>query len=378
MRFAPQLPKGAPVSIIVRLAFAGVATASSLLPLACRPTPQQEEPQVGPEAAARVLLDSVMKAHSIPGLSAAVGRGNRVLWSEGFGFADLTHGVSVTQLTKFRVGSVSKPLTAAALGVLLDAGRLDLDAPAQRYVPSFPEKRWPVTTRQLAGHLAGVRHYRGTENFSSARYPTVLSGLAIFRDDPLLHEPGTAYVYSSYGWNLISAVVEGASGESFLSYMDRVVFDPLEMRHTVAGHTDSIIPHRTRFYVEGEGGQVLNAPYVDNSYKWAGGGFLSTPEDLLRFAAAHLDADFLSAATLEVLFASQRLRNGDETSYGVGWRSSVNSRGERIVSHTGGSVGGRTVLTVNRDTGAIVAVTANLSGAPMTTDLAARIEDLFR
>ncbi len=365
------------MNIIVRLAFAGVATTSSLLPLACRPTPQGE-PQVGPEAAARVLLDSVMKAHSIPGLSAAVGRGDRVLWSEGFGSADLTHGVSVTQLTKFRVGSVSKPLTAAALGVLLDAGRLDLDAPVQRYVPSFPEKRWPVTTRQLAGHLAGVRHYRGMENFSSARYPTVLSGLAIFRDDSLLHEPGTAYVYSSYGWNLISAVVEGASGEPFLTYMDRVVFDPLEMRHTVAGHTDSIIPHRTRFYVEGEGGQVLNAPHVDNSYKWAGGGFLSTPEDLLRFAAAHLDADFLSAATLEVLFEPQRLRNGDETGYGIGWRSSVNSRGERIVSHTGGSVGGRTVLTVNRDTGAIVAVTANLSGAPMSTDLAARIEDLFR
>lgn len=361
---------------ISRLVLLAVATASSPMLLAGRAAGQG--PQVGPEVAARVLLDSVMEAHSIPGLSAAVGRGSRVLWSEGFGFADLTHGVPVTQLTKFRVGSVSKPLTAAALGVLLDAGRLDLDAPVQRYVPSFPEKRWPITTRQLAGHLAGVRHYRGMENLSSARYATVLSGLAIFQADSLLHEPGTAYAYSSYGWNLISAVVEGAAEEPFLAYMNRVVFDPLGMRHTVAGHTDSIIPHRTRFYVQGQDGRVLNAPYVDNSYKWAGGGFLSTPEDLLRFAAAHLSADFLSAATLEVLFASQRLQDGEETGYGIGWRSGENSRGERIVSHTGGSVGGTTVLVVNRDTGAIVAVTANLSRAPITTDLAARIVDLFR
>lgn len=332
----------------------------------CRAPPRGAS--AAPEAAARVLLDSIMKAHSIPGLSAAVGKGNRLVWSEGFGLADLTHDVSVTRLTKFRVGSVSKPLTAAALGALLDAGRLDLDAPVQRYVPSFPEKRWPVTTRQLAGHLAGVRHYRGMENLSSARYPTVLAGLAIFQADSLLHEPGTAYVYSSYGWNLISAVVEGASGEPFLEYMDRAVFDPLGMSHTIADHTDSIVPHRTRFYAHGDHDQVLNAPHVDNSYKWAGGGFLSTPEDLLRFAAAHLaPSSFLATTTLETLFASQRLRGGEETGYGIGWRSSTNSRGERVVSHTGGSIGGRTVLTVNRDTGVIVAVAANLSGAPMST-----------
>lgn len=361
---------------LFRLALVAFATASSPIMLAGPAAGQG--PQASPEVAARVVLDSVMTAHSIPGLSVAVGRGSRVLWSEGFGFADLTHGVPVNPLTKFRVGSVSKPMTAAALGVLLEADRLDLDAPVQRYVPSFPEKRWPITTRQLAGHLAGVRHYRGMENLSAVRYGTVLSGLAIFQADSLLHEPGTAYVYSSYGWNLISAVVEGAAGEPFLAYMDRVVFGPLGMRHTVAGHTDSIIPHRTRFYVKRDRGPVLNAPYVDNSYKWAGGGFLSTPEDLLRFAAAHLNADFLSAATLEVLFASQRLRNGDETGYGIGWRSSTNRRGERLVSHTGGSVGGRTVLTVNRDTGVIVAMTANLSSAPITTDLAEQIEDLFR
>ncbi len=329
-------------------------------------------------ASARDILGAVMEEESIPGLSAAVGRGSEVLWSEGFGYSDLTHRVSVTPLTRFRVGSVSKPMTAAALALLVEAGALDLDAPVQTYVPSFPEKVWPVTTRQLAGHIGGIRHYRGMENLSSVRYPDVLSGLEIFSDDPLINEPGTEFVYSSYGWNLISAVVEGAAGEPFLEYMEREVFDALGMENTIADYTQPVIPHRTRFYAKGLGGQVVNAPYVDNSYKWAGGGFLSTPEDLLVFAAAHAAPGYLRGETLELLFASQTLSDGTETGYGIGWRSDTNDHGETIVSHTGGSVGGRTVMTLNRDTGLIVAIVANLSSAPMSNALAGRVEELFR
>lgn len=326
---------------------------------------------------ARRLVDSIMAAGSVPGLSVAVGRGSEVLWSEGLGYADLTHGIMVTPLTKFRVGSVSKPMTAAAVGHLIEAGALDLDAPVQNYVPAFPEKRWPVSTRHAAGHLAGIRHYRGMENFSAVRYPSVVAGLAIFRDDSLESEPGAEYSYSSYGWNLVSAVVEGAAGVPFLSYMDSVVFRPLGMRHTKADHADSIVSHRTRFYVRGADGRVLNAPHVDNSYKWAGGGFLSTPEDLLRFAAAHHQPGYLRQETLELLFASQRLRSGEETGYGVGWRNYSAARGERVVGHSGGSVGGTTILTLNRDTGLVVAVVANLSNAPLGATLAARLEALF-
>ena len=329
-------------------------------------------------ASARALIDSLMAADAIPGMSAAVGMGSEVLWSEGFGFSDLTHDVKVTPSTKFRVGSVSKPFTAAAVAHLVEDGALDLDAPVRTYVTSFPAKRWPVTTRQLAGHIGGIRHYRGMENFSMAAYPTVLSGLEIFEDDSLISEPGTEYSYSSYAWNLISAVVEAASGAPFLEYMDRVVFEPLAMTSTMADEVRPVIPHRTRFYIRTEAGDIVNAPYVDNSYKWAGGGFLSTPEDMLRFAHAHHAPGYLQAETLETLFAPQTLRDGSETGYGIGWRSTTNGRGEAIVSHTGGSVGGTTVMTLNRDTGVSVAIVANLSGARLGTGLAARIEALFR
>ena len=327
---------------------------------------------------ARGIVRSVMEEESIPGLSVAVAKGSQVLWSEGIGYSDLTHQVNVTPLTGFRIGSVSKPITAAALGVLVERSALDLDAPVRDYVPSFPEKRWPVTTRQLAGHLGGIRHYQGDEFFSAVNYPDVLSGLAIFENDPLINEPGTEYFYSSYAWNLISAVVESASGESFLDFMQREVFDALEMDHTVADRNRPIVANRTRFYVLDDEGEVVNAPYVDNSYKWAGGGFLSTPEDLLRFANGHMAPGYLQAETLELLFASQMLPDGTGTGYGIGWRSFSNDHGERIVSHGGGSVGGRTMLTLNRDNGLIVAVVANLSSAPMSTDLAGSIEELFR
>jgi CubicO group peptidase (beta-lactamase class C family) len=326
----------------------------------------------------RATVAAVMTEHAIPGMSVAVLVDGAIAWSEGFGFADLEHRIPVTPLTRMRIGSVSKPVTAAAIGKLVEQGRLDLDAPVQRYVPSFPEKRWPITTRQLAGHLAGIRHYRGNEFLSRDRYETVLEGLEIFADDSLLFEPGTDYSYSSYGWNLISAVIEGAAGEEFLTYMRREIFDPLGLRSIVAEHTDSIIAYRASFYErDRETGRILNAPYVDNSYKWAGGGFISNTEDLVRFGWAHIAGGFLAPETVALLFTSQRTRSGELTNYGLGWRSGTDSAGRRWVGHTGGSVGGRAVLVIYPDQRVVVAALANLGSAPMTPELAERLAAPF-
>ncbi len=313
---------------------------------------------------ARMIVTAIMEESGTPGMSVAVGIDGEIVWSEGFGYADVENRAPVWEETKFRVGSVSKPLTAAAVALLVEQGKLDLDAPVQRYVPSFPEKRWPITTRQLAGHLAGVRHYNGDEFLSSRRYGSVVEGLEIFQEDTLLFEPGERWSYSSYAWNLISAVVEGASGQDFLTYMHENVFQPLDMRHTVADHTDSIIPHRTRFYDRNGDGYVLNGPFVDNSYKWAGGGFLSTPEDLVRFGFAHLTGDFLRPETIEVLWTSQRTNEGEATGYGIGW--SVVTEDDRVLmaSHGGGSIGGTTFLMILPEEKAVLAIVGNMSQAP--------------
>ena len=107
------------------------------------------------------------------------------------------------------------------------------------------------------------------------------------------------------------------------------VFVPLGLRHTVAEHPDSIIPFRARFYERGRDGNLLNAPYVDNSVKWAGGGFLSTAEDLGGFGSAHLEPGFLKAETLRLLHTSQKTNDGRETGYGIGWSVGRGSAGTR-------------------------------------------------
>lgn len=328
-------------------------------------------------ASSRALIDSLMRARNLPGLSIAVSVDGEVVWSEGFGYANIEQGTTVMPTTKFRVGSISKPLTAAALALLYEQGLLDLDAPVQRYVPSFPEKaKGVITSRLLAGHLAGVRHYGSEAEFmSSKRYNTVLEGLEIFKDDTLLAVPGTKYSYSSYGWNLLSAVVEGASGEQFLAYMQEHVFRPLGLRHTVADYTDSIIAGRSGFYDRTADSSLINAPYVDNSYKWAGGGFLSTPEDLLRFANAHVQAGFLKPETVTLLWTSQQNTAGEQVSYGIGWAVGE-LNGRRLISHGGGSVGGNSWLAILPDAKVTLAVTANIGSAGYGT-VPRRILDLF-
>lgn len=314
-------------------------------------------------------------APNIPGFAIAVAVDGKLVWSEAFGYADLEAQRPATIATQFRIGSVSKPLTAAAVAQLYERGRLDLDAPIQRYVPSFPEKSAPITTRLLGGHLAGIRHYRGGEFVLNQRYPTVTAGLAIFQNDPLLAPPGTRYSYSSYGFNLISAVVEGASGEPFLAYMSRHVFKPLGMTSTAPDRNDSLIPNRTRFYERSEAGQFVPSPTVDNSYKWAGGGFLSTAEDLVRFGSAHLKPGYLKAATLELLFTPQRTTSGQVTVYGIGWNVATDTLGHRTVFHGGGSIGGTTAFGVDRDSRVVIALVTNLGEARL--DAAREIRLVF-
>ena len=313
--------------------------------------------------AGRAVLDSLRLAAGIPGLSIAVGIDGDVVWAEGFGLADLENRVPVTPLTKFRIGSVSKAVTSVAVGQLVESGALDLDVPVQTYVPRFPEKRWPITTRLVAGHLAGIRHYRGAEFESARHYATVAGGLTIFADDSLLFEPGTRWSYSSYGWNLVSAVVEGASSQPFLAYMRREVFERAGLSDMVADQVDSLVMFRTRYYQKAGDGAVLNAPYVDNSYKWAGGGFLSTPGELVELAFALFDEELIERETLETLWARQRTRDGEETEYGIGWYVSEDAAGRRMVGHGGGSVGGTTLFWLWPEQELVVALTANLSVA---------------
>jgi CubicO group peptidase (beta-lactamase class C family) len=233
----------------------------------------------------------------------------------------------------------------------------------QKYVPSFPEKGGVMTVRMVAGHLGGIRHYQGNEFNIQTHYGTVLEGLKIFENDPLVSPPGTKFNYSSYGYNLLSAVIESASDEELLSYMQGHVFTPLGLVHTTADQNAQIVEQRSRFYELAKDGHAENAAYVDNSYKWAGGGFLSTAEDLVRFGSSLLSPGLLKADSLKLLFTSQKTKSGEETGYGMGWGIAKSHSGKLIYEHSGGSVGGHSQLILYPETHVVIALVTNLSGA---------------
>ena len=305
------------------------------------------------------LVSSYMESKNLPGMAISIYLGDGMIWSKGFGYADVESQTPVNpSLSKFRIGSVSKTLTSAAMGVLIQEGKLDPDEVVQTYVPGFPEKKYPITVRQVAGHIAGIRHYQGSEFMSQKLYATVDDGLTIFQDDPLLFEPGTQYSYSSYGWNLISAVIEGASEEKFLPYMQEEVFDPLNMNNTVPEWSNKEISNLVSFYDQAN----READFVDNSYKWAGGGFVGTTEDLVRFGIALFDYDYLNEEAQQELIFPQKTKDGESTNYGMGWRSWQNN-GVYWVGHSGGSVGGSTMFLMNKQHRMIIAYTINRSSA---------------
>lgn len=219
-----------------------------------------------------------------PGMAVAVAVDGKLVWAEGFGFADIEQCVPATPNTKFRIGSVSKPLTAAGAALLAEKKQIDLDAPIQRYVRGFPGKGYVITTRQLLGHLGGIPRDVAAENDKANEHPyhSVAESLKWFEDEPLVAPPGTRFFYSTYGYVLASAAIEGASGQDFLSFMHDKVFVPLGMVDTLADENEQIIPKRARWYFQTSDSGYRNSPYVDLSYKWAGGGFLSTAEDLAR------------------------------------------------------------------------------------------------
>jgi serine beta-lactamase-like protein LACTB len=344
------------------------------------PLPQWADPV----ERARQIARAGLSEQNLPGISVAVGVGGDIVWAEGFGWADLEKRVKVAPDTPFRIGTASTALTSAGVGLLLEKGQLKLDDRIQTYVPAFPEKQWPVTLRQLMGHLAGVRNDGGDEGpLLSARCERTVEGLQHFAEDSLLFEPGTQYRYSSYGWIVVSAAVEAAADDRFFTFMRRQIFEPLGMDDTSADSATEPNPDRAtsyfpRFAADPRYGPDLNRD-IDLSCYSGSSAFLSTPSDLVRFAMAINSGKLLQPATVQLLQTSQRLPSGQETGYGLGWDlESVPLAGEqtRVAGHDGDLMGGMVASLMTFPNGIVVAVTSNTSYAD-TFDLGLKIAQAF-
>lgn len=325
----------------------------------------------------RTFAATLLTRATLPGLGIAVSVGDSIVWSEGFGYADLQHRIPVTSSTRFRIGSVTKLLTATAAARLSQDGRLDLDAPIQRYVPSFPDKGKTITIRQLLGHRSGIRHYGRGEFLNDRPYRSVGEALMVFQDDTLLFAPGTGYRYSSYGYVLASAAIENAGGKDFLTFLKEDLIDPLSLTSIGPDHNDTSDASQATPYSVDSLGIFIPGPYNDNSIRWAAGGFLSTANDLVRFGAALLTDRYLNAEVRKVLLASQTTSDGRETGVGLGWRIANDSLGGRYFHHAGESIGGRAILLVYPDSKVVVAILANLTFARFGEKEALELAKLF-
>ncbi len=328
----------------------------------------------------RQIVRANLTEQNLPGLSVAAAVGQDIVWTEGFGWADLEKRVPVAPEMRFRIGHASKALTSAAVGLLLEKRRLHLDVEIQTYVPAFPRKQWPVTLRQLMGHVAGVRHYRDTEwgDKPSVHCERASEGLQSFANDPLLFEPETQYRYSTYGWVLVSAAVEAAANEPFSAFMRAQIFEPLGMAGTTYDSPKAHIPDRaTSYYRYLERERTTN---VDYSCFAGAGAFLSTPSDLVRFGMALTRGTFLQPATVSMLQTRQQLTSGEDTDYGLGWMlDTVELAGEptRLASHASRTIeGASTSLLTFPERGLVVAVMANISFAD-TKSIALNVAQAF-
>ena len=320
-------------------------------------------------------MERVRDDNDLPGLSVAVAVDGEMVFSGGVGYAELDNRTPQTGRSVHNAGSISKILAVVALMQLLEQGKLDLDATIQTHLPYYPEKKWPVTVRHILTHTSGTRHYNNVE-FGEHRllamrhYDDFEEATRLWRDDPLLFEPGTLWSYSSHATNLIHGIVEKLTGEDFETYMRRHVFEPAGMLASQFDVPSRVIRNRGHGYVRDDQGRFVHPIWENPSYKYAGGGILSTAEDLVRFAIAINSGTLLQPETVRKMHEPQLdpsvkrfVPDGEpqprDFKQALVWRILEDQAGRSFPSHTGTVKGMRSFLANYHERGIVVALQAN-------------------
>jgi CubicO group peptidase (beta-lactamase class C family) len=294
------------------------------------------------------LVRDEMAKYGVPGLTIGFIKDDQ-MWVKSFGLADVENRVPMTDSASYRLASVQKSMTAVAVLQLVEQGKMKLDAEIQTYVPYFPKKEYPITVRQLLGHLSGIPHYvnRDAEQHIKV-HKTTREAIAIFEGFDLVAEPGTKFVYSSYGYNLLGAAIEGVSGEAYGDYMREHVWLLAGMRDTRMDDPTALIRNRVRGYQPSDSG-IANSEFIDVSSRFAAGGTRGTVPDLLRFMQALNDGRLLNRHSVELMYTPMRTRDGTVSGmpgtdgYGMGWNVSRQKAG-LVVMNDGGQQETRTFI----------------------------------
>ena len=311
------------------------------------------------KAEAEKILYYLIQEEIIPGASVTVTKQGKIIWQGGYGYADISKKTPVDpQKTIFRVASMSKAITGVLLARLQEQKKFDWNLSLYEYVPNFPPKPFDFTIKQLAGHLAGIRSYKANEYTLNKKY-SIEEGIDLFKDDILQSAPGTKFLYSSYGINLISFAIEKCLNKKFEDIAKDEVFKPLNMWRTFPDRgkiiTDEAIPYtRTKKGLD-------KATEVNNYFKLAGGGFLSTSHDIAKMGTAIERHSFLSQAVENEMLKKQCTTDDVEINYGIGWQNQHDWNGRDYFGHTGMGVGGFGWLSVYPNEQVVIVMLFNVT-----------------
>lgn len=300
------------VAIIAALSFTGAAQAG----------PARLTSAIEAKIDAAVQQD--VASGRVAGAAVAVLRDGELVFAKGYGRANLELAAPVNANTVFRIGSLSKQFTAAAILLLAEQGKLKIDDKLSLYLPTFPRAN-EVILRDLLDHTSGIHNF--TESPVIDRIST--SGVTVEElvadiagQSPLYDfEPGTGWWYSNSNYALLGAVIEKVSGKSWGAYMKSEIFDKLGMADTAADDARDVVLGRASGYslIHGAPGSFRNAAFTDMSVPYAAGALRSTAEDMARWNAALFGGKLLKPESLKAMLAPGRLRNGAETQTAVAW-----------------------------------------------------------
>lgn len=325
-------------------------------------------------AKADALLSDLINKKKVPGVSITVLKEGKTILQKGYGYSVLETKTHIyPNKTIFRIASVSKNIAATALAHMVSEGKINLDASFYEYVPYYPKKEWDFTIRQLAGHTAGIRGYRGAEYGLNKPY-SIKQSIDIFKDDDLIFKPGTEYLYNSFDWVLISLAMQEVSGIPFEEYVQENVINLLGMKNTSAPENpktpfviNSDSQRYATFYSKNKLGFRKAVP-VDNFYKLAGGGYLSTSEDIANFGQAYLEDKVLDEK-MRSEFLTSTVVNGNPTYYGLGWQVSEDKKGRFFYGHVGNGVGGYSNFFVYPNEQMVFAILVNCTNPGVQDEL---------
>jgi CubicO group peptidase (beta-lactamase class C family) len=298
-----------------------------------------------------------------PGAAVMVIRDGSVVYTAGFGFADLDKQIPIDANSTFRLASVSKQFTAMAIMVLADEGRLDYDDPVIKYIPELDG--YPgVTIRHLLTHTSGLPDYYDSMDTSAgmptnADIPAVIAAM----NGPVF-APGEKYEYSNSAYEMLPLIIEKVSGRTFSEFMQAEVFLPAGMDNSlIYDRTEPEIANRAYGY-EPDGRRFKLNDYNELNYLSGSGGMYATLEDFFAWDQALYGEDVVSSATLAEGFTSHKLNNGDDIEYGFGWGLDL-YRGHHRIDHGGSWVGFRTnIARFPEEKTTIVVLTNRTDGAP--------------